>query len=282
MASASSSYFHFDSTGAGRRHTVSAYASPMPIELGLVGNPELDESMIKEEKRRRNKESSQRFRDRTRERQREKQERLEYLERRTKELEHQLRVGSRIDLMSDGTKARDPTGSHQLTTSERDLIDRLQAENETLRSSLKVAAEEIARLQQLTGNQSPHSPLSIGQVYASLAQLSPPASTDFTSSSQSSSPAGEPSYFAAAMTRGTSPGSDSQRMTQAALGRSNSIASYSSSEHPQLQPSSSSTTQQQMTFRHSNQSMSAVTSNDFWEQAKESGNTVTGWQPTDQ
>jgi hypothetical protein len=57
IPSASSAYFHFDSSsvvGAGRRHTVSAYASsPMPIELNLVGHPEIDETLIKEEKRRR-------------------------------------------------------------------------------------------------------------------------------------------------------------------------------------------------------------------------------------
>jgi hypothetical protein len=53
IASTSSSYFPFDSAGAGRRHTVSAFASPMPIELNLMGHTDMDENSIKEEKRRR-------------------------------------------------------------------------------------------------------------------------------------------------------------------------------------------------------------------------------------
>ncbi|EFP91554.2 uncharacterized protein PGTG_17608, partial [Puccinia graminis f. sp. tritici CRL 75-36-700-3] len=226
IPSASSAYFHFDSSsvvGAGRRHTVSAYASsPMPIELNLVGHPEIDETLIKEEKRRRNKESSQRFRDRTRERQREKQERLEYLERRTKQLEAQLRSLNRNDsIQESGNGAQQdgpppPTTTNMTTTlnnnqgrsEEREMIERLQAENEALRASLKTASEEINRLQQhVTGNQSPHtnSPLGISQVYANTLaqQLSPPASTsEFTPGSQASSPGAaaaaattESSYF---------------------------------------------------------------------------------------
>ncbi|KAI7958184.1 hypothetical protein MJO29_006401 [Puccinia striiformis f. sp. tritici] len=208
IASASTAYFHLDSAGAGRRHTVSSYASPIPIELNLVGHPEIDETLMKEEKRRRNKESSQRFRDRTRERLREKQERLEYLERRTKQLETQLRSPARSNSMQEGI-GRDPSVGGGGRSEEREMIDRLQAENEALKSSLKTAAEEINRLQQLTGNQSPHSPLSIGQVYANtLAQLSPPASTDFASGSQASSPAGDGSYFGPTVAHGSSPSSD--------------------------------------------------------------------------
>ncbi|KAI9605193.1 hypothetical protein H4Q26_003170 [Puccinia striiformis f. sp. tritici PST-130] len=180
IASASTAYFHLDSAGAGRRHTVSSYASPIPIELNLVGHPEIDETLMKEEKRRRNKESSQRFRDRTRERLREKQERLEYLERRTKQLETQLRSPARSNSMQEGI-GRDPSVGGGGRSEEREMIDRLQAENESIK---------INRLQQLTGNQSPHSPLSIGQVYANtLAQLSPPASTDFAPSSDTAAPA---------------------------------------------------------------------------------------------
>ncbi|KAI9607718.1 hypothetical protein KEM48_003456 [Puccinia striiformis f. sp. tritici PST-130] len=186
IASASTAYFHLDSAGAGRRHTVSSYASPIPIELNLVGHPEIDETLMKEEKRRRNKESSQRFRDRTRERLREKQERLEYLERRTKQLETQLRSPARSNSMQEGI-GRDPSVGGGGRSEEREMIDRLQAENEALKSSLKTAAEEINRLQQLTGNQSPHSPLSIGQA---------------------SSPAGDGSYFGPTVAHGSSPSSD--------------------------------------------------------------------------
>ncbi|WAQ84048.1 hypothetical protein PtA15_4A499 [Puccinia triticina] len=197
IASASSAYFHFDSAGAGRRHTVSAYASPLPIELSLVGHPEIGESLIKEEKRRRNKESSQRFRDRTRERQREKQERLEYLERRTKQLEEQLK-GRRGSMPDHLEHAHQPAGGG----AEREMIERLQTENEALRSSLKTATDEINRLQQLAGSQSPHSPLSIGPYAAGSSatippQPSPPTSaSDLAPGSQASSPANDP-HFAA-------------------------------------------------------------------------------------
>lgn len=278
VASASSAYFHFDSVGAGRRHTVSAYASPIPIELNLVGNPELDETLIKEEKRRRNKESSQRFRDRTRERQREKQERLEYLERRTKQLESQLRACTRSDSMQDAATAGSQSISRGRSAEEYDLIERLRAENKTLRSSLKAATEEINRLQQLSGNQSPQSPLSMGQVYTNtLAQLSPPASTDFApGSSQTSSPAAEASYFGQTA-RGASPSSDTapghhhlqQRLNPAAPASVPSFPGHNDQLH------------QLATFNHLSHHHpldSSKSPNEFWDSLPPSAK-VPGWQP---
>ncbi|KNZ60377.1 hypothetical protein VP01_1562g1 [Puccinia sorghi] len=314
VASASSAYFHFDSVGAGRRHTVSAYASPIPIELNLVGNPEIDETLIKEEKRRRVRlrsssflsSSIQRFRDRTRERQREKQERLEYLERRTKQLESQLRACNRSDSMHDAATTGSQSISRGRSAEEHDLIERLQSENKTLRSSLKAATEEVGRtpktmlfslracpiqviffllfkqinrLQQLSGNQSPHSPLSMGQVYANtLAQLSPPASTDFApGSSQTSSPAAEPSYFGQTA-RGASPSSDSasghhlqQRLHPAAPGSAPAFSSHSEQLH-QLASFN------HLSHHHHHPLDSSSSPNEFWDTLPPSRK-VPGWQP---
>lgn len=278
IAPSSSAYFHFDSAGAGRRHTVSAYASPMPIELGLVSNPEFDETIVKEEKRRRNKESSQRFRDRTRERQREKQERLEYLERRTKELENQLKTKSIGDEMQENSKPK----ALQAHNTEREMNEKLWAENETLRSLLKKATEEIHRLQQITGTQSPQSPLSIGQFYATLAQLSPTASTDLTPGSQSSSPATEHSYFAM-FPRDASPTSEkatsTQRLTAHPPGiQNNSTSTTSASSYSPVERCAQ--LDHQLSFHH-HQSVVKSNPNDFWDCNQESGNLAAGWQPSD-
>ncbi|CAH7674289.1 hypothetical protein BY996DRAFT_6411946 [Phakopsora pachyrhizi] len=196
-SSVASPLFHVD--GAGRRHTLSSFASPSSIELGLVGNLDLDESYIKEEKRRRNKESSQRFRDRTRERQREKQERLEYLERRLKELEADLAVA----------RARSSNDEGQAIREEQEMVEVLRRENENLRSALKHADDEIHRLREAAGGpgsrqESSQSPFDIRQVYSSLAQLSPPASNGIGPGSQSSSPPSESNP----LQQGGSPDSD--------------------------------------------------------------------------
>lgn len=105
-----------------------------------------------------NKESSQRFRDRTRERQREKQERLEYLERRIKDLENQLKhargqpTPTKTDPSSSapghdgqpGLPTPPPAGrlvgDHETALS---AMQRLQRENESLRAALKTAEKEV-------------------------------------------------------------------------------------------------------------------------------------------
>lgn len=189
-----------------RRHTVSAFMSPSALEIGLLARHDLEDTMLKEEKRRRNKESSQRFRDRTRERQREKQERLEFLERRIKDLEIQL-----VHAKRNKSTAASPPATENIQPPSRlvgenetalTAMQRLHRENESLRAALKTAEQEIQRL-----SPGGTSAFSIAQVYRSLPQLSPPASTGGESSSPPTAMDREQTnYFTS--TRTSSPSSD--------------------------------------------------------------------------
>ncbi|KAG0146675.1 hypothetical protein CROQUDRAFT_92328 [Cronartium quercuum f. sp. fusiforme G11] len=221
-----------------RRHTVSAFLPPSALEIGLLGRHDLEDTILKEEKRRRNKESSQRFRDRTRERQREKQERLEYLERRIKDLEIQLKQARASGGQPSGNVelSQPPPMGRLVGENETALsaMQRLQRENESLRAALKTAEQEVGchtyplpgsemlmvlapvqihRLRpgpSMTQLPTAHSAFSVGQVFSSLPQLSPPASGTWSeaSSSPSAHEREQPTYFTTC-TRTSSPASDS-------------------------------------------------------------------------
>ncbi|KAH9817877.1 hypothetical protein DFH28DRAFT_1153757 [Melampsora americana] len=196
----------FCADSGSRRHTVSAFMAPSALEIGLLARHDLEDTMLKEEKRRRNKESSQRFRDRTRERQREKQERLEFLERRIKDLEIQLVHAKRNKSNANSPPATEVIQPPGRLVGENETaltaMQRLHRENENLKVALKTAEQEIQRL-----SPGGTSAFSIAQVYRSLPQLSPPASTGGESSSPPTAMEREhTNYFTS--TRTSSPGSD--------------------------------------------------------------------------
>ncbi|EGG10114.1 uncharacterized protein MELLADRAFT_115554 [Melampsora larici-populina 98AG31] len=196
----------FCADSGSRRHTVSAFMAPSALEIGLFARHDLEDTMLKEEKRRRNKESSQRFRDRTRERQREKQERLEFLERRIKDLEIQLVHAKRNKSNANSPRATEIIQPPSRLVGENETaltaMQRLHQENESLRAALKTAEQEIQRL-----SPGGTSAFSIAQVYGSLPQLSPPASTGGESSSPPTAMDREhTNYFTS--TRTSSPSSD--------------------------------------------------------------------------